>query len=464
MNKLAAHSREVEGVQKQVSGFFAHKKQARIFHGGTNSTRSREVDLSKSIDIRRLSNIIEINTDKRYVLVEPNVSLERLVDATLALGFIPPVISEFPAITVGGAIQGGAGESSSFKYGCLHEPSLEFEVVLGNGSRVTVSPGKMSDLFRGISCSCGSLGIITLVKLRLIPTTPNIKLAYHEVGSSKEAVELIGSYTSLAKGPDFIDGIMFSRTAGVIMLGYFSNETNLPKASFHKFSDEWFYLHAQKVSGRKPVYEELIPTKDYLFRYDRGAFWTGREGLGILHMPFNRLTRLLLAPLYRTSTMYRFLHGARLGQQFLVQDMCLPRKGVVPFIKFVDKNHNIYPLWLCPLRPSETDILSPTYLNTDLVINVGVWGKMQVDYDSFVRRNRELENEVHKLGGRKVLYAHAYYKESDFWKIYDEKQYRQLRQKYAAEVVFPDIYTKTYVSDKYKPLIARGWWKLLTKS
>lgn len=464
VNKLAAHNQAVKDVQKQVTDFFVHKKQARIFHGGTNSTRSRKVDPSRSIDISHLRGIIEINTDKRYILVEPNVSMERLVDATLALGLIPPIISEFPAITVGGAIQGGAGESSSFKYGCLHETSLEYEVVLGDGSKVVVSPTKDADLFYGIACSCGSLGILTMVKLSLIPATPEIKLTYHRISSSKEAVKLIDTQAKKTKGPDFIDGIMFSKTSGVIMLGYFTTETQLPKVSFHKFSDEWFYLHAQKVSGREPVYEELMPTRDYLFRYDRGAFWMGREGAIIHHIPFNRLTRLLFAPVNTTEKLYRLLHGSRLGQQFLIQDNLLPKENVAPFVDFIDKNYGIYPLWLCPMKSSKSYILSPANLDTELVIDVGVWGAMREEYETFVRRNRQLEDRVDKLRGRKMFYAHCYYSEPEFWSIYDNNKYQELRRKYVAEVVFPDIYTKTYVSDKYKPSFARGWWKLLTKS
>jgi hypothetical protein len=462
--ELKNHSLVVKDVQRQVSDFFALKKKARIFHGGTNSTRSRNLDHSRLINISQLNKIIEINVGKEYVLVESNVALEQLVDATLKLGFLPPVVSEFPAITVGGAIQGGAGESSSFKWGCFNEPCLEYEVVLGDGSKVIANPSKNPDLFRGIPSSCGSLGIITMAKLRLIPATLMIRLSYHRVSSYEEAVNFIDSQAKKTKKPDFIDGIMFSKTKGVIMLGYFINRTDMPIASFHKFNDEWFYLHAERVTTNVSVYEELIPTKDYLFRYDRGAFWTGREGLKILHIPFNRFTRLLLSPLFKTRTMYRFLHDARLSQQFLVQDICLPKQNTVPFIKFIDKNYGIYPLWLCPLKPTKKDILSPAYLTTDLVINVGVWGAMPEDYESFVQHNRQLEDKVYKFGGRKVLYAHAYYPKVKFWAIYDGKRYQQLRQKYAAGVVFPDIYEKTHVAGRYEPSIARGWWKLLTRS
>ena len=42
----------------------------------------------------------------------------------------------------------------------------------------------------------------------------------------------------------FVDGIMFSKNSGVVMVGNFSDKQNLPISTFCKASDEWFYLHA----------------------------------------------------------------------------------------------------------------------------------------------------------------------------------------------------------------------------
>lgn len=43
--------------------------------------------------------------------------MDRLVEETLKYGLIPPVVMEFPGITVGGGYSGTSGESSSFKHG-----------------------------------------------------------------------------------------------------------------------------------------------------------------------------------------------------------------------------------------------------------------------------------------------------------------------------------------------------------
>ena len=64
------------------------------------------------IDTSLLNNVLKVDSETMTVLVEPNVPMDSLVQATLPLGLVPPVIMEFPGITVGGGFAGTAGESS----------------------------------------------------------------------------------------------------------------------------------------------------------------------------------------------------------------------------------------------------------------------------------------------------------------------------------------------------------------
>lgn len=98
------------------------------------------------------------------MLVEPNVPMDCLVESTIIHGLIPPVVMEFPGITVGGGFAGTGGESSSFKYGYFNESVNSIEMVLGNGDIVTASDKENPDLFYGASGAVGSLGITTLLE------------------------------------------------------------------------------------------------------------------------------------------------------------------------------------------------------------------------------------------------------------------------------------------------------------
>ena len=73
-----------------------------------------------------------------------------------------PVITEFPGITVGGAITGGALESSSFRHQHFADALVSLQVVTANGQIVECSNTENADLFFGIRGSYGTLGRVTL--------------------------------------------------------------------------------------------------------------------------------------------------------------------------------------------------------------------------------------------------------------------------------------------------------------
>jgi len=124
------------------------------------------------LDISNFDELIEINKEELFIYVEPNIRMDKLVEKLLPMGFRPQVVPEFKGITVGGAIQGLAGESSSFEYGFFHDACLEYEILLGSGEIVIANKEKNADLFYAIPGSYGSLGIITLVKLKIVRCHP----------------------------------------------------------------------------------------------------------------------------------------------------------------------------------------------------------------------------------------------------------------------------------------------------
>lgn len=462
VDTTAQHASDVEHIRAQMRSFFARGQKVKIYHGTSNSTRAQRFEKDQFVDVSRLDRIIEMHADKHYVLVEPNVPMDKLVEAALQHRLVPPVVPEFPGITVGGAVQGGAGESSSFKYGLFHETCLEYEMVLGNGEKIIASPTQNQDLFYGTACSYGSLGIITLVKLRLIPAKDFVRLTYRALQNLDDAVGL--TEREVGGAADFIDGIIFAKNRGVIISGNFSDKTDATIATFRNRSDEWFYLHADNISKRYETYDELIPIRDYLFRYDRGAFWVGRDVCSFLNLPFTRFTRYVLNGILDARSAYRVLHATNISQRYLVQDLILPRESLSSFLQFTDNLLHTYPLWLCPLLPEKNSTLSPTCVNTNLAINVGVYKEFGHDYPRFLEANRDIEQKVAELRGRKVLYAHSYYPRDEFWKIYGEAQYNALRKKYFAARAFPDIYDKTKVVEKYKRSVFTGIWNALRSS
>lgn len=447
------HTAKSQRIAAEVAKFYRSKTPFRIFHGSTNSTRILAFKENEMLDASDLDQVLTIDTERAVAIVEPNVPMDKLVDATLKYGLVPPVIPEFPGITVGGGIQGGAGESSSFKWGFLSQTVNWVEYVLGDGSIVKATPNEHADLFYGAAGSCGSLGVITAVELQLIPAKKHVHLTYHPVESFDDAVQLLQKASQ--RQHDFIDGIMFGKDHGVIITGELTNERAGRLQRFSRAHDPWYYLHAEAIDTTRKTTEEIVPLKDYLFRYNRGAFWVGRYAFELFGVPFNSLMRFLLNPILNTRKLYQALQVSGASQEYVVQDLTLPISKSVKFLNYIDKKTDIYPLWLCPVKPESRSPLSCNGIETPLAINIGVWGPRVADYNKFKKLNRDIETEITHYNGKKWMYAHTYYTEDEFWKVYDKKWYETLRAKYKATTL-PSMYDKVVVKKRYQVNARRG--------
>jgi Delta24-sterol reductase len=497
---MEEHQKAVGKIAATVKQFFDRKESYRIFHGSTNSTRPLARD-QRAVDISALSHVLSVNKTSRTALVEPNVPMDRLVEHTLKHGLVPPVVMEFPGITAGGGYAGTAGESSSFKHGFFDDTINSVEMVLANGDVVSASRDERADLFAGAAGAVGSLGITTLIELRLIEAKRYVKTAYHRTSSVAEAVRKVEAETQNPDN-DYVDGILFSKDHGVIITGRLTNDkpADSTPQTFSHARDPWFYLHAQektKALGSPPASEttptpapvDYIPLAEYLFRYDRGGFWVGAAAFDYFPpVPFTPLFRRLLDDFLHTRMLYRALHSSGHSARFIVQDLALPYRAAESFIDYTTQEFGIWPLWLCPLKQTppptfhphtgefETEApetttaqqgkdqtiaqsQSPAQARTrhpKPMLNVGLWGWGPRESDAFVAKNRALEGKLRDLGGMKWLYAHAYYTEEEFWQVYDKRWYQSLREKYGAATL-PTVYDKVKVDVDARRHDQRQW-------
>jgi delta24-sterol reductase len=426
------HDAKVARIAEWVAEFYKSKTPFRVFHGSTNSTRVLQFRKDQLVDISDLDRVLGVDVKKRVALIEPNVPMDRLLRETLKYGLIPPVVMEFPGITVGGAIQGNGGESSSFKWGAFNQTVLSHEIVTGDGEVLKTSGTLNKDLFYGIPGTAGTVGILTAAEIKLIPAKKYVVLIYSVVHSFEAAKKAIDVATQ-SKSSDFIDGIMFSKNLGVIITGVLSDTAVKKVVTFSRAHDQWYYLHVEsELSRHADGWKESVPLQDYLFRYDRGAFWVGRFAFQMFKVPYTRFTRFALNPLLNTRKLYQALQESGQSQQHIVQDLVLPTKSFVKFCEFVDQELHTYPLWLCPMLVDNHATFQLNNLKTDSIINVGVWGDGIPDYDEFVAKNRAIEKRVLELGGKKWSYAYSFFTEKEFWGMYDKKAYDLLRRKYHA--------------------------------
>lgn len=486
IDRRALHEKKVAQLQEQMHSHLLHKKSSTFsLHyqkGHSNTTRSKSYkNQSSKIDFSSLNKVVHIDPHKKIAVVEPRVTMETLVKATLPFGLTVPVIPEFKGITVGGAIMGGAAESASHKWGTFNDLCTAYELLCGNGSILRVSPTEHADLFYGISGSYGTIAALTLAELQLIPADKFVHLHIQVYHDPLKALAALQDKLHASSSPHFLDGMIFSKNSAVVIEGRMVSKPhqNISTLSLNSPFAKWYYQHVENKVVREKEFDEWMPLEDYLFRYDRGAFWMGaylfnlpflarfitqgvfplskpenswfsEQEVSRMHQicPPNGWGRSLFCPLLSSQRLWGMLHKAEkwVQDRLVIQDFCIPETKAMPFLEEVLTQPGVFPMWLCPIKgTNQPQIFAPHLLEKESseshFMNVGIYG--MANYAAPMKEvTQRLEDKTSAYGGRKVLYSRSYYTPEQFWQKYSLPDYRALRKKAGADGIWPEITDK----------------------
>jgi FAD/FMN-containing dehydrogenase len=427
------HQRRIATLAAEVESAAARGQRIGLGKSTSNLFRHRAGAGKHFIDVRAFDHVLEIDPQRMTADVEGMITYEALVEATLKYGLLPAVVPQLTTITVGGAVSGLGIESSSFKFGLVHETVEEMTILLADGSLLTCSCRENPDLFFGFPNSYGTLGYALRLTVRLIPARPYVHLTHTRFADPETYFARVAKCAQ--SSVDYLDGTIFSRNEMYLTEGEFVDQA-------HSVSDytgmEIYYRSIQ----RKP--EDWLTAKDYIWRWDTDWFWCSKHFF-VQRPAVRRLFQWTLNSRTYQRIMrmsHRFLPD-RGGTESVIQDVDIPIGQAPRFFDFLLSEIGITPVWMCPfrtqrsIRPWDLSPLEPE----QLYVNFGFWDVIPSTREKG-HFNRKIERKTMELGGAKGLYSSAWYDEAEFWSIYDQSRYAQLKQTYDPRGIFPDLYSK----------------------
>jgi len=156
-----------EEIVKIVRDAIAENRNVRIAgscHSFTSLVQSDDVYL----DLNNFQGIVEVDPVEKTATVKAGTKLKLLGDLLFKHDLAQENLGDIDAQSIAGSISTGT-HGTGIEFGNISTQICEIRFVNGKGELVECSENNNPDLFKAMQISLGSLGIITLLKLKLIP-------------------------------------------------------------------------------------------------------------------------------------------------------------------------------------------------------------------------------------------------------------------------------------------------------
>jgi len=452
MTTKAEHQHKIVQLLKEFDTVKNSSRKIATNKKSTNLFRVRQQKHVSRLGMRGFNDVIAIDTKGKTATVEGMCSYQRLVEQTLARGLMPAVVPQLKTITLGGAISGIGIESSSFKYGLTHETVLEMQILTGTGEIVTARPDNdHKDLYHGFPNSYGTLGYSLSIKISLVAVKPFVRITHLKFKNPSEYFKTLknicDSQSWKGEKIDFIDGVIFADHSMYLVLGLMVSSA--PYTSDYT-NQNIFYKSLLTHS------EDYLTINDYIWRWDTDWFWCSKN-VGAQ----NPIMRRIIGHKRLNSAFYMKLFGLeakykpmalintalnRPRQETIIQDVELPIQSSEKFLKFFNESIGIKPIWICPVRQTDSkkDWTLYRLKPGQLYVNFGFWDSAPSKAgwtEGYL--NRKIEQVVAQLKGKKSLYSDSFYTKEEFGKQYNQKGYDMLKSKYDPAKRYNGLYQKT---------------------
>lgn len=189
--------------------------------------------------------ILSFDADRGIFECQSGLTLDKILEVIVPKGWFLPVTPGTKFITVGGAIGSDVHGKNHHVDGSFSNHIIEMDVMIADGTTVTCSPSKYTDLFEATCGGMGLTGIITRVKFSLKKIeTSFVSQKQVKAENLDELLDLFEKYKHFTYSMAWIDclskGDQFGR--GILIIGEHAKADELNESQKRKQLD----VHAKK--------------------------------------------------------------------------------------------------------------------------------------------------------------------------------------------------------------------------
>uniref|UniRef100_A0A0K0ERB0 Delta(24)-sterol reductase n=1 Tax=Strongyloides stercoralis TaxID=6248 RepID=A0A0K0ERB0_STRER len=362
----------------------------------------------------QMDGILELNLSEKFILVEPFVTINQIIEILSKTSLILPCMSSDTSMTISEMIENGCVGSDSKKYGLFHHTCFEFEILTAKGEVVVakknggIGSGNNNALFYGIPLSGMSIGVLLSAKIRLVDKEDVVKFLFKPVNiiDLGNEIKICGERY---KNSDFMDIIKKDDTTFVIAIG-----DMIKQKEGIKFSNNWDNNCNYCIKEGKEI-----------TRYMMLNYYLHRDESNIHDR--SKLRKILSKKLWK----YNEIHN----------DYLVPLENIDNILlKLCELN--LSPKWMTLVNiPSIPGLLRQRYGKNIYFLNIRI--KNEVPSSKSLKLKdllNKFEEEILYKNGFELMSNSMSLSHKNFWLMYDASLYQWLRAKYESKALFMDVF------------------------
>jgi decaprenylphospho-beta-D-ribofuranose 2-oxidase len=204
-----------------------------IARGNGRSYGDASLNVSATLDIRRLDRLLEFDAATGTVTCEGGLLLAELIDAMLPRGWFPPVTPGTQYVTIGGMIASDVHGKNHHGAGSFADHLLWVDLDIGEGPLLRCSRSENPDLFAATCGGMGLTGVIVRTSFRMLRiATSMVRQRRLRAPTLDHAIAVFEESLAWTYSVAWIDCLAQRNKLGrsTIMLGEHARASELPQS------------------------------------------------------------------------------------------------------------------------------------------------------------------------------------------------------------------------------------------